>query len=71
MATKGIKLSSERRNPMRSRVEAAKVKAISVPKGNPIKLRPKAPSATPIADLMSGKRGKILPMANACRANAA
>ncbi|MBN9517292.1 hypothetical protein J0H58_02050 [bacterium] len=64
-ATSGISASSARRKPMRSRNGAAIVSEMSVPVGVPIRLRPKAPSWTPIAALMSGKRGKMLPMLKA------
>ncbi|MCY1381169.1 hypothetical protein D9M69_690450 [compost metagenome] len=48
---------------MASTIRPAKVSEISVPTAEPISARPSAPSPTPMAVWISGRRGKMLPMA--------
>ncbi len=63
-AISGIAASRTGRNPRRSISGVAKVSATSVPTGVPISPSPSAPSRTPIACWMSGRRGKMLPRQN-------
>ncbi|MNV85873.1 hypothetical protein D3C71_1798570 [compost metagenome] len=49
---------------MASMKRPAKVREISVPMAEPISARPNAPSPTPMAVWISGRRGKMEPMLN-------